>query len=266
MDYSSLAQKPLSEVTERTEITDGLVVVTFRNPYIARLARAGQFVNILPRVGAIDPLLRRPFSVYQRSGEAVSVIVQVTGRGTALIAATMPGEMLDVLGPLGQPWKADSTEREAILIIGGVGVASMPLLTEVLKSSGKRIATYYGARSEKLIARHGLEAIEVATDDGSAGFHGTNVALLDQHLSEKRFSNPKLYVCGPTGMMRAAKALAEKYDIPCELSLETEMACGIGICQGCPVVADEATFAKTGKRFRLVCTEGPSFMSNAIEL
>jgi dihydroorotate dehydrogenase electron transfer subunit len=267
LESQTLAWQTLSEVVTRTPLAPGLVVITFKNGQIAHNGRAGQFVNVLPKIGAVGQILRRPFSVYQRSHDLVSIIVQVAGRGTELIAATQPGEMLDVLGPLGQPWKFDSDDfQDAILVIGGVGVASMPLLTEALSDAGKKITTYYGARNGRLFAKEGLVNLELTTDDGSEGFHGMNITLLDRHLTEGRFTRAKLFVCGPTGMMRAAKALAEKFDVLCELSLETEMACGIGICQGCPVVTDEATFAATGKRFRLVCTEGPSFLSKLIEI
>jgi len=262
---TSSTTRQLCHVTDRREIGPGLVVLRFRNPTVARSVRAGQFVNILPRSGAYDPLLRRPFSVYNVLGDEAEVIIQAVGRGTDLIASTQIGQTLDVLGPLGNPWNFNSTNfKSAILVIGGAGVASMPLLTHELKTRGIPPVAYYGARSKNLFASEWLGKVHYATDDGSLGFHGTNIQLLDKHLSEKLYVEPKLFVCGPTGMMRAASSLADRYGIPCELSLETEMACGIGICQGCPVRTDEETFSSSGKRFRLACVEGPSFMSDTI--
>ena len=241
-------------------------MITFRAPELARATRAGQFVNILPKHGANDPLLRRPFSVYQIAGDAVSVIIQVTGRGTSLIAGTRVGEVLDVLGPLGNPWKLEGDYATAVLVIGGVGVASMPLLTKALIAANKNVLTYYGARTKSLFAFEGLVNLQLATDDGSEGSRGTNIALLEKALERNAIEMPKMFVCGPTGMMRAATSLAERFAVPCELSLETEMACGVGICQGCPVPTDERTLAETSKRFRLVCTDGPSFMAETIQL
>lgn len=212
-------------------------------------------------------MLRRPFSVYGVKGDEVEIIVQIAGRGTELIAMSEVGDYLDILGPLGNPWQSDSDDfRTAILVIGGVGVASMPMLTHALGNAGKQIESYYGARTEAYFATDGLTHLHLATDDGSIGYHGTNIALLRRDLDAAAYDRPKLFVCGPTGMMRAAQTLAAEYGIPCELSLETEMACGIGICQGCPVETDAATFEATGKRFRLVCTEGPSFMAEKIVL
>ncbi|HET6510963.1 MAG TPA: dihydroorotate dehydrogenase electron transfer subunit [Candidatus Kapabacteria bacterium] len=254
-------------VTGRTEIAPGLVVLSFHAPEIARTTRAGQFVNVLPKVGQQDPMLRRPFSVYGVDGENASVIVQAIGRGTNVIANTQVGELLDVLGPLGNPWMIDSGDyTTAVLIIGGVGVASMPLLTRDLAMRETPVRAFYGSRSADLFARQGLTNVTYCTDDGSEGYHGTNIQALREALDRGEIEKPKLFVCGPTGMMKAAARLAEEYNIPCELSLETEMACGVGICQGCPVPTDEATFLETGKRFRLVCMEGPSFAHEKIAL
>lgn len=260
-------QPHFSPVTDRTVLSEGLVVLRFHNPTIARQARAGQFVNVLPKIGLGDPMLRRPFSVYYTEGDQAEIIIQTIGRGTSLIADTRVGDSLDIIGPLGNPWNIDSGDYDtAVLVVGGVGVASMPLLTRELQMRETTILTYYGARSADLIARKGLTQLMIATDDGSEGYHGTNIAYLREALMSGSIERPKLFVCGPTGMMRAAAALASEFGIPCELSLETEMACGVGICQGCPVETDAQTFESTGKRFRLVCTEGPSFSHDTIVL
>ena len=255
----------LSRVTRRREIAPGLVTLRFLNPKVAHTTVAGQFVNVLPKVGFLDPMLRRPFSVYNIDGDEAEIIIQAHGRGTNILTETREGDMLGVLGPLGNPWNTASGDfKTAVLLIGGVGVASMQLLTRTLVSSDVPVQTFYGARSKTLFALDGLTNLHLSTDDGSEGFHGSNIALLRSQLEEGSIASPKLFVCGPTGMMRAAKALAAEFKIPCELSLETEMACGIGICQGCPVVTDDETFNTTGKRFRLVCMEGPSFAAERI--
>jgi dihydroorotate dehydrogenase electron transfer subunit len=263
-------------------LAPGLVTLRFYNPSIARDTLAGQFVNVLPKAGFGDPMLRRPFSVYWTDGEEVEIIVQAHGRGTGILAEAREGEELDVLGPLGRPWMYKSSNYEtAVLLIGGVGVASMPLLTRSLELEEIPIQTFYGARTASLIARDRLSNIHIATDDGSEGFHGSNVELLrtflDPLLSKEgagsmidhaggRIVSPKIFACGPTAMMRAAQSLAAEFGIPCELSLETEMACGIGICQGCPVLNEESVFQQTGRKFKLVCTDGPSFNAQEIVL
>ncbi len=256
-----------SLVTRRRVIAPGLVTLRFHNPRIARETSAGQFVNVLPKIGFSDPMLRRPFSVYWTEGDEAEIIVQAHGRGTGILAETREGEELDVLGPLGKPWMYNSADYEtAILLIGGVGVASMPMLTRTLELEELSFQTFYGARTASLIARDRLSNLHIATDDGSEGFHGSNVMLLRSYLEKGSLESPKIFACGPTAMMLAAQLLAAEFGIPCEVSLETEMACGIGICQGCPVRNEESVFEQTGRRFRLVCTEGPSFKAEEIVL
>ncbi len=224
-------------------------------------------MNILPKAGFSDPMLRRPFSVYWTQGDEAEIIIQEHGRGTGILANTREGEILDVLGPLGRPWMFDSADyMTAVLLIGGVGVASMPLLTRKFELDEVPLHTFYGARTSSLIARDHLANVHIATDDGSEGFHGSNVMLLRSYLESGKLESPKIFACGPTGMMRAAQSLAAEFSIPCEVSLETEMACGIGICQGCPVRTEESVFAVTGRRYRLACTDGPSFKAEEIVL
>ncbi len=257
----------LSKVLEKREVAPGLVILKFHNLFVATEAKPGQFVNVLPKVGFSDPLLRRPFSVYNTQGENVEIIIQDHGKGTGILATTQVGEYLDVLGPLGKPWNYDNDKyKTALLVIGGVGVASMPLLTRSLIQEEKTFAAYYGARNSSLFADEYLSEIKHSTDDGSQGFHGSVIDNLRKDLKARKYDQPKLFVCGPTGMMRAAIALANDFTIPCEVSLETEMACGIGICQGCPIENSPSEAEKSGKKFQLVCTHGPSFEREEIVL
>ena len=261
------SQIHLSKVLQSWKITPGLVVLKFHNPFVASHTAPGQFVNVLPKFGFSDPLLRRPFSVYNVDGDNVEIIIQDHGRGTGILAGTQAGEYLDVLGPLGKPWKYDSANyKTAILLIGGVGVASMPLLTRQLLAEKIKFETYYGARNKKFFADEYLQNVNYSTDDGSKGFHGTVIDNLREDLKAGKYVQPKLFVCGPTGMMRAAISHATQLSIPCEVSLETEMACGIGICQGCPVETSAAEAETSGRKFHLVCTHGPSFEKEHIVL
>src|SRR5579862_8828771 len=175
-------EKLLSErslVTRRHVIAPGLATLRFHNPRIANETIAGQFVNVIPKIGFGDPMLRRPFSVYWTEGDEAEIIVQAHGRGTGILSETRDGEELDVLGPLGKPWMYRSADFEtAILLIGGVGVASMPLLTRALELEEIPFQTFYGARTASLIARDRLSNLHIATDDGSEGFHGSNIMLL----------------------------------------------------------------------------------------
>src|SRR5436190_19555593 len=153
----------LSLVTRRRELAPGLVTLRFRNPNVARNTKAGNFVNVLPKCNFGDPMLRRPFSVYHVEGDEAEIIIQEHGRGTNILANTREGETLDVLGPLGNPWNYKSADyTTAVLVIGGVGVASMPLLTRTLAEEKIRVEAYYGARNKQLFALDGLTNLHLS--------------------------------------------------------------------------------------------------------
>jgi len=234
-------------------------VLEFHSPELCSTVKPGQFVNIKVS-NSCYPLLRRPFSVYQVHHETAQVIFSVVGIGTGILAAKRLGDVVDMIGPLGSPFRVDSDYETAVLVAGGLGVAPLPLLTQSMR--GKRnIATFLGARSkDRLVSTH-LENLNVATDDGSAGYHGTVVDLLRHELGKNRFPRPKIFACGPIGMLDGLDRLARDLGLPCEVSLEGSMACGFGICQGCPIERVDHE-----KKYSLVCKEGPVFDSRSVRL
>jgi dihydroorotate dehydrogenase electron transfer subunit len=254
-------------ILERCPVTgvrkagDGMHVLAFTSRAIGTSIRPGQFLNIRVQEG-IDPLLRRPFSAYRVAADAVEIIFNVVGRGTSALRDKRPGDVLDVLGPLGVPFGYDAPGFEtAVLIGGGLGVAPLPILTGALRGAGKSVLTFLGGRTAGFVAGEYLENLHVATDDGSKEFHGTVVDLARNTLSATPPRRPKIFACGPTAMLRAVAGFALAAGIPCEVSLEGPMGCGIGICQGCPV-----ELAGTGKRYALMCKDGPVFDSRTIKL
>ncbi|MGB2957524.1 MAG: dihydroorotate dehydrogenase electron transfer subunit, partial [Bacteroidota bacterium] len=126
---------------------------------------------------------------------------------------------------------------------------------------GKPVITCLGARTAGQLVMEHLDNVQVATDDGSRGHHGNVVDLLKQIIADRRPDRPKMFGCGPTPMLRALAEFALSAGIPCEVSLEGPMACGFGICQGCPVElsGDEGGYA-------LMCKEGPAFDVRTIRL
>ncbi len=236
------------------EIALNIFQLSFLSPSISLGALPGQFVNVRVEDSAV-PLLRRPFSISSVDGEIVSIIFNVIGLGTKLLSQKKPGETLDVLGPLGKgifPFD-DEEYRTALLIAGGLGVAAFPFLISRLPSS-KEVVSFLGARSSSYVVRHGLKNVRIATDDGSEGFTGTVVELMKMFLKENPVDRPRIFSCGPMPMMRALAELSLEKNIPCYVALECEMACGIGLCQGCPVETVNA-----GKKYNLVCKDGPVF-------
>jgi dihydroorotate dehydrogenase electron transfer subunit len=239
----------------------GIYVLSFTSAVLSRSIRAGQFLNLRVEEGC-EPLLRRPFSAYRIEKTTVEIVFHVVGRGTAALQRKRQGEMLDVLGPLGKPFNADEPGYDTgILIGGGLGVAPLPLLTSALKEMGKAVLTFLGARSSAQLVPGYLENLHTATDDGSEGFRGNAVELASDFLRKNPVRRPKIFACGPMPMLRAVASFARASDIPCEVSLEGPMGCGIGICQGCPV-----ELAGPEKSYALMCKDGPAFDIRTIKI
>jgi dihydroorotate dehydrogenase electron transfer subunit len=229
-----------------------IFILSFVAPAIARALRPGQFVNIKVDDG-LSPLLRRPFSAHRIERDRIEVLFDVVGKGTAILSQKRPGDLLDVLGPLGVPFDLERQDfSTAILVAGGLGVAPFPLVSDFLRRGAKQVVTFLGGRSSSVIVDVHLENLLVATDDGSRGFHGNVVDLLKETMAKRAFILPRIFGCGPTPMLRALSAFALEHQIPAEVSLEGPMACGIGICQGCPVELTEGGYA-------LMCKDGPVF-------
>jgi dihydroorotate dehydrogenase electron transfer subunit len=248
-----------SPVASINRVGPGIYVMGFLAGEIAAVALPGQFINIRV-VDSCQPLLRRPFSIYRVAGDTIEIIFNVVGAGTNILSTKKAGDMVDIIGPLGRSFDTDGDYKTALLIGGGMGVAPLPILTLAVKPR-RKFHTFLGARSKELLISTHLENVLLATDDGSAGFHGTVVGLVREKLVTERYTDPKIFACGPNPMLNGISQMASEYDIPCELSLESVMACGIGICQGCPV---ENTGSE--KKYSLICKDGPVFNSKSIVL
>lgn len=246
-------------VLSNEKVASDIYVVRFHAPQIARTTDPGQFVNIKVDQ-SFSPLLRRPFSVYDVDGDDVDIVFNVVGRGTDILSSKRPDELLDVIGPLGRPFHADDADYStAVIVAGGLGVAPFPLLTRFLKKEDKEIVTFLGARTESMLVPQRLVNARLATLDGSAGFRGTVVELVERAFEEDRVDRPKFFGCGPNPMLRALARAADRFKAPCEVSLECTMGCGYGICQGCPV-----ELRNSGIRYSLVCKEGPVYDVSSI--
>lgn len=248
-----------NQIEEIKELEHNIHLFKVKSPEIANNINPGEFLNIRISELAI-PLLRRPFSVCDVENDSFYFMFNTMGAGTKLLALKKPGEFIDVLGPLGNGFNIEDDFDRAIIIGGGLGAAPFPFLTRLLKDK-KEIITLIGGRTEKDVITYGLENISVATDDGSLGFKGNVVELLEEKLDETGNVKSKIFACGPTPMLKALKILTEQKNIECEISTECAMACGFGICQGCPIqsAADE-------DKFLLVCKDGPVFNSKEVIL
>ncbi len=250
----------LVQLDAASAASPGYVRLSFRQPEIAACAEPGLFVNIL--VEEPELCLRRPISFHGVDGDQVSVLVGVLGRGTGWLAARRPGDVLDIMGPLGgRGLTPEPGARRVALVGGGVGIPPLRFFCERHPELERLVVV--GARSaDRLLCCDeltGLGAEVVAsTDDGSHGFCGTAVEALAETLKSE--SVDQLLTCGPTPMMRAAAELARQAGIPCQVCLEARMACALGACLSCVV----ETRTDGWQKYQRVCTEGPVFDAGQI--
>ena len=249
---------PVQSCHESAERT---FLLRFNSQEIAAVAQPGQFINILAAESGKGPFLRRPFSISRVEGSTIEIIFHVIGVGTDLLSRKQRGDWIDVLGPLGQSFHRDAEYDTALLVAGGIGVAPFPFLTDDLLKRGVRIETFVGFRNARQIFTEHLQNIHIATDDGSNGFHGNVLQLLESFLAQNNYGKPKIFSCGPAIMLKALADLARRKNICCEMSLEGQMACGVGICQGCAVER-----AGGAEMYALVCKDGPVFLSTEVNL
>lgn len=261
-----------ARVSEHVRLADRTYRIRLDCPDIAAAIRPGQFVMLrLPNTA--DPLLGRPFALYDTvldgTGKPVGfdVVYLVVGKMTGRLTGVVTGSSLEVWGPLGKPFLDVGTPERVTFVAGGIG--QTPFLAYARELLGTRgyggdqprkrtgkVALYYGVRTAALAAgvedfrAAGVE-VHLASDDGNIGFKGFVTQLLESHGK----TGP-LVGCGPEPMLHALTKLAAAWGVPCQVSLETPMACGVGICFSC------VTKVKTpdgGWDYRRVCVDGPVF-------
>jgi dihydroorotate dehydrogenase electron transfer subunit len=235
-----------AEVIANTPLSNDYNVLALAAPAIAATVAPGQFVMLKASSG-FDPLLRRPFSVFEvlrdASGAAsgFSILNKRIGVSTNLLFNARVGQRVACLGPLGRPFTIVDAPVEAWMVAGGVGLAPFAALAEALVERRVRTTLYYGARSAgelfhlELFRRLGTTLV-LTTEDGSAGERGRVVAPLDRALGERTADRPvMIYACGPEGMLAATAAVAARHRRPCQVSVERIMGCGMGGCYSCVV-------------------------------
>ncbi|HJR58012.1 MAG TPA: dihydroorotate dehydrogenase electron transfer subunit [Vicinamibacterales bacterium] len=259
-------------VIANTRLSDDYSVLALAAPAIAAAALPGQFVMLKASRG-LDPLLRRPFSIFEvlRDGDGapsgLTILNKRIGKGTGLLYDAEAGARLACLGPLGRPFEPVDPPAEAWMVAGGVGLAPFVTLAEALIARGTTVRLFYGARRAADLHCAGIfERLGVglvcSTEDGSRGARGLVTAPVDEALSALPASQPvRLYVCGPTPMMRAVAGVAASHGRSCDVSLEQVMGCGLGGCYSCVVPSLTAGGAPHHTRS---CIDGPVFDATRI--
>lgn len=260
-------------VISNTRLTPEYNVLSLAAPGVAEHAAPGQFVMVKTAPG-LDPLLRRPFSIFEILRDAggtptgVSILNKRVGVGTSLLYDAAVGARIDCLGPLGRPFEPVDPPARAWMVAGGVGLAPFATLAQALAARGTAMTLFYGGRSSTDLFYEsffkGLGAtLVITTEDGSRGERGRVTAPLERALVEAPDQSITLYACGPTPMMRAVADLGARYTRPTFVSLEPIMGCGMGGCYSC-VVRVARPGAPGGTHLVRSCIEGPVFDATTV--
>lgn len=267
-------------VLENKKVAPGHYVLRLASAKIAGSAKPGQFVQVLCS-DATDPLLPRPFSFLSATKKDFSILYHVVGKGTRLLSLAKTGESIWATGPFGNGFMQGirgkgkgvrGKETSFLLVGGGVGIPPLYHLSEVLVkekfTSKNNIHVFLGARDQSLLLcqkefeKLGVQ-LHLTTDNGSKGPKGFVTQILEDFLVSlplTPYRLPLIFTCGPTPMLRAVSAISQKYEAPCQVSVEEPMACGFGACIGCAIKVKSAT----GHRFAMACSEGPVFLAENI--
>lgn len=248
-------------IVSNTLAGTSLYVMVVKAPVIAAGVLPGQFVHLkVPGIG--ERILRRPFSVYNADGDGgtIEILYQCVGVGTRQMRELEAGCVVDLIGPVGTGWNPPVGIKSALLVGGGVGSAPLYMLTQQLKAQGVDVKVVLGAQTKDALATHGRylellqDCVSVATDDGTFGHAGFCTPLVEQHLDVSQFDY--MACCGPEPLMKLVVGMADKHNVPCQVSLERRMACGVGACLSCVVETTE------GKK--RACVDGPVFDSRQV--
>lgn len=241
-------------------------LLTFEHREVA-LAQAGQFAMMQPEADS-GLILRRPFSIMDTNPSdcQFTIFIKAVGPGSQAVFDLREGEKARVLGPLGHGFTPPTPGERVFLVGGGYGVAPFALFSRRLSQEGVPFHLFYGGRTAtelplvEELDRRGIPAT-LSTDDGTRGESGRVTAPLLARLDREK-GKVHLYACGPEAMMHAVARIAQARAIPCEVSLDPWMGCGVGTCLGCVVKIQEP--GETRAKNRPACTAGPVFDASRV--
>ncbi|MGB9607874.1 MAG: dihydroorotate dehydrogenase electron transfer subunit [bacterium] len=238
-------EKPfiIAEVLEKRFISEDVFILRLLQPQIAKECQPGQFVNIKCS-HLYDPLLRRPFSIFDANEEEISLLIRIIGKGTKSLSLVNKGDKLDALGPLGNRFPYEEF-KNPLLVAGGMGIAPIHFLLKKIRSP----TLVYGAKSRKELyiidELENLCHLHIFTEDGSLGEKGFATIKLASFSQ----GHDAIFACGPLPMLKEIARIGREIDVPTYLSLEERMACGFGACLGCAI--------KTKEGYKMLCKDGP---------
>ena len=253
------------KLIKKEELVSGIYKYSVEAPEIAKSAKPGQFLEIKVTKEGVEPFLRRPISIFNLDGDVVEFIFQVKGRGTELLAKREVGEKIDIMGRLGSGTFIIDDYKNVSIIGGGIGIYPLYELAKELNGKAQNINVYLGFRNRSLVTcEKDFEEVSnklvIATDDGSYKQKGFAINYLKEDAKSQK--PDIIFACGPLPMLKSVREYAIEENIPCQISLEERMGCGIGACLGCAV----KVISGKEDRFGHVCKEGPVFNATDVEI
>ena len=245
-----------AKLIDNVELGKDYYVSWFHTPELTKSINPGQFVMM-----ESGQYLLRPFSVYETKGENAGFLYRVIGGGTSFLSKLKIGNEVLIHGPLGNGFTYPKDKNKPILIVaGGIGIATFPLVARIAHEKGYKIKTLFGARSiNDLVCAEELKKygeVEAITDDGSSGRKGLVTELLTTELNKNK--EQEIFVCGPTPMLKSVIKVCNEFGVIAQVSFEEYMACGYGVCMSCVIKAN-------GKHMR-TCVDGPVMRSDVVAI
>lgn len=254
--------KKLFTVLETRLVAPNVASLTLLAPEVTEVCRPGQFAHIYCG-GGVYSLTRRPLSISKVEGDRLGFLFQVKGEGTRWLAERRAGDLVDIMAPLGDGCYKLPKSGAICIAAGGIGLAPVIFLAQTAVAKGLAVSLVLGARDKSNVycidelERLGIP-VQIATEDGSVGERGFVTAPLERLLQTEK--TDEIFSCGPEPMLKAVAALARRYGVPVQVSMEERMACGVGACKGCVTPVKTAL----GVQYKNVCSDGPVFCGEEV--
>ena len=253
-------------ITKNEQIASGLWKMNFHSLLITSMYKgAGQFIQIQLDTNWLHPL-RRPMSIAEVTEDTLSIIYKIFGSGTTILSQMVPGEKVNILGPLGNIFKLYPNHSH-IFVGGGVGLAPIVNLWNQFSGQNNKIYLIIGAktREDHIYSHDPKKHIFLTTDDGSMGTEGTVMNTLKDLCNN--IDNPAVIACGPKPMLISIQSYVSDKSIPTQIAVESYMGCGVGICQGCVISRQNKNIKEHSyhEKYSLVCLDGPVYNAEEIK-
>lgn len=260
--------KSFAKLVKKEQLKSDIFKYSIEAPEIVKDAKQGQFIEIRV-LDNMEPFLRRPISIHNMDKEngILELIFQVKGKGTKILSEKVEGDFIDIIGPLGHGTFEYNSFQNIAIIGGGIGVFPLYELAKNAKNDGKNVNIYLGFRNEDFVVledefKELANKLILTTDDGSYSESGFAIDFLKKDVEDGKIDC--IFACGPLPMLKAVRNYAIEKNIPCQISLEEKMGCGLGVCLGCAVKTAESSSEKP--EYVHVCKAGPVFEAKDVEI